>query len=177
MMTLPRAGARWKRPYKQLLQRWQRLLLGFYVALFALVLPLICWGALVEPGHPHRLPHFVFASPVLSQKLSTGTTPPPAAVDHTAMPHGMPHALVHGQPTGATVDEAALRVCGLLTDATIPGRSAPMFVAFSLLLLVFFAVGALGPRDLPHFVIWQRLQLPQPRYLPVPFPPPRFFAH
>lgn len=48
----------------RLLLPWQRVLLGFYAALFGLVLPLICWGALAEPGHPHRFRHFVFAAPL-----------------------------------------------------------------------------------------------------------------
>lgn len=33
------------------------------VGVFAFVLPLICWGALATPGHPHGLPHFVFLAP------------------------------------------------------------------------------------------------------------------
>lgn len=153
------------------LRSWQRMLLGFYVAFFALLLPLICWGALAEPGHPHRFPHFVFATPVLAAIVTgkaTQQAPAPAA-QHASMPHG-----VHwGQPPVAAAKESALRICGLLTDGAIPGRAAPMLMAFALLLLVFFAAGTMHPRDLPHFATWQRLQLVQLLALPVPLPPPR----
>lgn len=33
-----------------------------YVALWALVLPFICWGIWAEPGHGHAAPHFVFTA-------------------------------------------------------------------------------------------------------------------
>lgn len=42
---------------------WKQLLLGSYATLLGLVFPFICWGSWAEPGHPHRGPHFVFASP------------------------------------------------------------------------------------------------------------------
>ncbi|MCB0066739.1 MAG: hypothetical protein KDD77_06300, partial [Caldilineaceae bacterium] len=33
--------------------------------LFGLVLPFICWGAEITPGHPHSRAHFVFMAPTL----------------------------------------------------------------------------------------------------------------
>ncbi len=52
----------------------QRAVGGFCAASFALVLPFICWGAAATPGHPHALPHFVFAAP----RMATDA-------DHTSM--------------------------------------------------------------------------------------------
>jgi hypothetical protein len=46
-------------------RRWLQFLHLFYAALFALVLPFICWGAQATPGHPHAMAHFVFAAPPL----------------------------------------------------------------------------------------------------------------
>lgn len=42
---------------------WQRLVLLAYVVLLTFVMPFVCWGAWADPGHPHRSPHFVFATP------------------------------------------------------------------------------------------------------------------
>lgn len=176
MMTLLGAGEQRHKCNslkKRLLRVWQRALLGFYVALLALVLPLICWGALAEPGHPHRFPHFVFTDPILA------TTPA-----GKAMADGQTHSTTaqlvpvrHGQhreeAEGAVKSENALQVCGWFADGVIPGRATPTLMLFSILLLVFFAAWAVRRLDLPHFAIWQHLHAPQSPFLPVPLPPPR----
>lgn len=70
---------------------WQRVLLAGYSLVFALVLPLICWGAYAAPGHPHRTPHFVFvnsvaddASPATSDVHHHKATAPPAQTSEPA---------------------------------------------------------------------------------------------
>jgi hypothetical protein len=35
----------------------------FFIGLFGLVLPFICWGVQATPGHPHARAHFVFLAP------------------------------------------------------------------------------------------------------------------
>lgn len=151
---------------------WQRVLLCFYVALFALVLPLICWGALAAPGHPHRYPHFIFAVPILAatsvveegRKPQTHVTMPPV---HHGEHREQPASVV--QPDRVSLD------CGWLTTNVIPGRATPTLLLFAILLLVFFAAWSMRPFDLPRFAICQRLLLPQSILLPVPLPPPRPF--
>lgn len=152
---------------------WQRAVLSFYIALFALVLPLICWGALAEPGHPHRAPHFVFAAPLLA-------TPRPRA----AMPNRSPHQLPipaateghrqHGTlRTVAASQEPAAAMCDLFADGVIAGRATPMLMAVSLLLLIFLSVWTAHRFDRPQVVLWQRPPFPESLFLPVPLRPPR----
>jgi hypothetical protein len=52
----------------------QRLLQSlhlFYAGYLALLLPFICWGTQATPGHPHAIPHFVFAEPTRSTVMTT----------------------------------------------------------------------------------------------------------
>jgi len=152
---------------------WQRALLGFYIALFALILPLICWGALAEPGHPHRYPHFVFATPVLAM-AQTGGGPanrqqPALAAHRRNTPHGQ-----HGAMQPPADNQARMAtVCNLIADGIIPGRATPMLMAFSLLLLVFLRIWTVRRLDRSHFVLWQRPPFPESLFLPVPLRPPR----
>ena len=48
-------------------KQWRKALHLLLVGLYAFVLPFVCWGAQAAPGHPHALPHFVFAEPVMDQ--------------------------------------------------------------------------------------------------------------
>ncbi len=141
------------------LQRWQCVLLGLYVILFALVLPFICWGAVAEPGHPHRYPHFVFATPVLAA---------------TVLPtREVPHGSNHGT---APNDGNALPADSQPADAPIPGRSTPKLMLFSILMLVFLGAWSVKRFDLHHFAIALRHHFPASIVVAVPIRPPRLAA-
>ena len=137
---------------------WQRWLLGGYVALFAWVLPLICWGAMAEPGHPHRLPHFVFAMPVLVSSTA------PMADPHKH--HGAHH------PT-ATATEDTSPVAAKELDGPVPGRSTPKLMIFSILMFVLLGAWLLNRLDLPHFALALCYPFPRSIVLAVPVRPPR----
>lgn len=141
------------------LRNWQRALLGLYVILFALVLPFICWGAAAEPSHPHRLPHFVFATPVLATPV--------------VQIHDEQHGASHGT---APMDGKAIPAERLPADAPIPGRSTPKLLIFSILLLVFLCAGLARQFDLHHFAIALRHHFPESILLAVPIRPPRLAA-
>lgn len=166
-------GYRHKGRFSRLLRPWQCIVLGFYVALFALVLPLICWGALAEPGHPHRLPHFVFADPVLTVPDGHAARSGQPANATATQPALLRHGAQHGPQPVAVQQARVLAVCSALADGVIPGRATPTLMVFSLLLLLFLAAWTIRPHDLLHFATWQRLHTPQARFLPVPLPPPR----
>ncbi len=154
------------------LQRWQRWLLGLYVALFAWVLPFICWGAAAEPGHPHRLPHFVFATPVLA-----------TAVDHvpaekTAEKPVMAHPNAHHGAThpAVTAAENTPPVADKQPNATVPGRSTPKLLLFSILLLILLGAWLVNRLDLPQFSLAFCHQFPASLVLAVPVRPPRLLG-
>jgi hypothetical protein len=112
------------------LMGWQRLLLGCYSALFALVLPLICWGALAEPGHAHRYPHFVFADPVHA-RLPTGDA---SAVGLREWLWGQlrvePHVQHHPLVENAANQKHASSVCDMDPADAIAGRATPTLMLF-----------------------------------------------
>lgn len=91
----------------------------------------------------------------------------------TVQPALVRHEQHRGQPGGAVKPESASPVRGLVATGAIPGRATPTLLIFSILSLVFFAAWIMRPLGLPHFAIWQWLQLPQMVLLSVPLPPPR----
>lgn len=146
---------------------WQRLVLGSYSALFGLLLPLICWGATAEPGHPHRYPHFVFAEPQHNPVAQ------PQAESHAAM-HETAVSPAHQRGEHGTARTATLpAVCSLLPERAIAGRATPTLMLFSLLLLTFLGEWLVRRLDWPHFALWRHLSFPKTLALPVPLPPPR----
>jgi hypothetical protein len=132
--------------------RWQAVLFGFYAALLGLVLPLICWGALATPGHPHRTPHFVFIDPLIGQSDPSAT---PAAAHH------------HG---GAMQTDEDVKD----RQETRPvGRSSLSLLLFSI--LVFVVLGAWALQTIKQRSIALLHLPPFARSIgtPVPLPPPR----
>lgn len=173
MMTPNCAGHQRQRLQRQCpgpLPIWQRLVLGGYSVLFGCILPLICWGATAEPGHPHRYPHFVFAEPQHNPD---------------ALPQGAQHATMHDRhKTNASAaslhDVHAVAsaanppaICSLTPDGGIAGRSTPTLILFSLLLLTFLGEWLVRRLDWPHVAFWRHPQFPKTLVLPVPLPPPR----
>lgn len=146
---------------------WQRLVLGGYSALFGLLLPLICWGAAAEPGHPHRYPHFVFAEPQHTPVAQ------PQAESHTAR-HETAVSSAHQRGEHDHVRMVTRpAVCSLLPEGAIAGRATPTLLLFSLLLLTFLGEWLARRLDRPHVALWRRLPFPKTLALPVPLPPPR----
>ena len=130
---------------------WRRALLAAYSFVFALVLPLICWGAYAAPGHPHRTPHFVFVTSVAGD-VSAAT--PDAHHHHNAT--DLPAQT--GEP--ATAEQPK-------------GRATLSLMIFSVLTIVIFGAWVFFRID-RHFEI--PLYLPpfaKSITLPIPLPPPR----
>ena len=152
----------------QWLPRWQRLLLGCYSALFALVLPFICWGALAEPGHPHRTPHFVFADPLPNKPMQAGPMQA-GPMQAGKMLIGDPHGGVH--PVVATMADPA--ICRLQPDDPVAGQATPTLLLFTILLLLLAATWALGQLARAAVACWLQPLLGQARFIAVPLPPPR----
>lgn len=85
-------------------------------------MPFICWGAAAQPGHPHRLPHFVFAEPVTAAK-------------DAAWPQVV-HAHQHTVATAvATAPQEVQQSYAHATD--VAGQATPAISAITLLTLVF----------------------------------------
>lgn len=128
----------------------------FYAGLFALVLPLICWGAQGTPGHPHARAHFVFVDPMLvgDAPVNAAERPSPlaGAAHHTA------HA--HQQPPPSSKMPA--------------GRSTPSMLGITLLTLV--SMGAVVVpfwNTGPSFACWLAPLWVMPLTIAIPTPPPR----
>ena len=149
-----RSGAR--------LAGWQRVGLIAYVLFLGLVLPLICWGNVADPTHPHKGPHFVFSMPPGEMVKEAAT------VAQTAHHH-------HHAPT----KEATAQPPPNQEQPTRPvGQSRPTLLLMALLgivtTLLFFVQ---PPATLIH---WRRIGVPLVTAfaLPVPVPPPRLlFSH
>lgn len=160
----------------------QRLLLLSYVALFAFFLPFICWGALAEPGHPHRTPHFVFADPMLvkawpldesTADLTVTSTVTSAAVTHRSHTEQQGKPASGAAPAVAKAIHLAMRCHLNPTDNHVSGRATPTLLLFSILLLLLTAASAFHQPEQPAFVHWVRSPLPQLYVCTVPLPPPR----
>ena len=130
---------------------WRRALLAAYSFVFALVLPLICWGAYAAPGHPHRTPHFVFVTSVAGD-VSAAT--PDAHHHHNAT--DLPAQT--GEP--ATAEQPK-------------GRATLSLMIFSVLTIVLFGAWV-------FFRVDRRFEIPlylppfaKSIMLPIPLPPPR----
>ncbi len=146
-------------------ERGRRFIQWFYIVYFALGMPFICWGAVATPGHPHRLPHLVFALPAIGMPTRQQ---PEAHLGHGQ--HGVTH--LH-QPSVAkqTVTSQPPPPTGQPSDVT--GRSTPDASAITLLALIF--VGAWRFQWLPQFLFAFNLgDLYKRPFTPIPLtPPPR----
>ena len=132
---------------------WTKALHLFYAGLFALVLPLICWGAQATPGHPHARAHFVFVDPILVGDGRTTAAELPPHTDgaaHHAHPHSLPSSKL---PTG---------------------RATPSMLGITLLTLVGMgAVVAPFWNTGPSFSYWLAPLWVMPLTIVIPTPPPR----
>ena len=130
---------------------WTKALHLFYAGLFALVLPLICWGAQATPGHPHARAHFVFVDPILVGEAHANVADLPPHTD------GAAH---HAHP---------------LPSSKLPaGRSTPSMLGITLLTLVVMGA-VVGPfwNPSPSFSCWLAPLWVMPLTIVIPTPPPR----
>ncbi len=136
-------------PGNRSLHPLQTGLLLFFSGLFTFVLPFICWGALAQPGHPHRIPHFVFALP----------DPPPSLSSYQSI-CSVPVGVAPTGQEGKAAPEPA-------------GQSLPSATVMAVLLAVLLSAWRFI-LDLGLFArrFWQHLE--RPHFVPqVPSPPPR----
>ncbi len=97
--------------------------------LFALVLPFICWGAEITPGHPHSRAHFVFMAPTLVRPDAHTVTQAAAEMMATAPEHI------------ACISAILTEGAGAATSDVPAGQSVPLVLAITMLLLAAFALG------------------------------------
>lgn len=135
----------------------------FYVGVFGLVLPFICWGAQATPGHPHALAHFVFAQP---PKAALAAAVHLDATAYLAI-FGQ-HDLCTTQQTTAPYHRAAE------TPQLPPGRSIPSLMVSLVLLLVMLTTSSLSPTTNRPYHLFHRQHLFPDSFTPIiPTPPPR----
>jgi hypothetical protein len=145
-----RSGAR--------LAGWQRISLIAYVLFLGLVLPLICWGNVADPTHPHKGPHFVFSMPPGEMVKEAATVAQTAHHHHhqatTKVVTPQPHPNQE-QPTRPV------------------GQSRPTLLLMVLLGIVTALLFFFQPPATP--IHWRRIGVPLVTAfaLPVPVPPPR----
>ena len=182
---LPAQPSRRTRPLSRPITRWQRLCLSLYAALFTGVLPFICLGALGEPGHPHRFPHFVFAMPVMAMSHPLATSAASVSKHgRMRMGQGDTHSDTHGpahqpdQPLALddkTNAASPVAACPIV-DGTVPGRATTTLMIFAILLLIFFESSRIDPWAVPHFCRHHLASFLKSVTVSVPLPPPRRLA-
>jgi hypothetical protein len=151
------------------LPNWQAALLGLYAFLFALVFPFLCWGQLAQPDHPHRFPHFVFASPVVEQAglALAAAVLTPALACANAHKHDV-HTHVHG-----TAQLPSPEAASTLSPPLPVGRAAPTLLIFFLLLFIPLGLRSVKPVDRCYSVLCYTQPFPASTTLDTPHPPPR----
>ena len=126
--------------------RDRRWLHGGFAFFFAFLLPILCWGDLGDPAHPHQGAHFVFAEPQIEHPVQTG--------HHAGTVHD--HRDQGAEPEGET-----------------SSRSLPTTILAQLLVVVAWQANQFalnGGRVTAAYLPFLFLAAPQ---LPVPTPPPR----
>jgi len=137
---------------------WQRISLIAYVLFLGLVLPLICWGNVADPTHPHKGPHLVFSMPPGEMVKEAAT------VAQTAHHHH------HHAPT----KEATAQPPSNQEQPTRPvGQSRPTLLLMALLGIVTALRIFCQPPAVPTH--WRRIGVPivTAFALSVPVPPLR----
>lgn len=135
---------------------WQRISLIAYVLFLGLVLPLICWGNVADPTHPHKGPHFVFSTPPGEMVKEAATVAQTVHHHHTSTKASTPQLHPNQEQTTRPV-----------------GQSRPTLLLMALLGIVtgrlFFFQPPSGP------IHWRQMGVPVVTAfaLPVAVPPPR----
>lgn len=153
--------------------RWQAAVHGLLAALFAFVLPFVCWGVLETPGHPHGSVHFVFGQPpTLHASLEAAAQSRQQTAVRQAFLDSWCGDPAAAPLAGVPVDEQAA------TDAeadAASGRSVPSTAISDMPLLAggAFAVSYASP---PSFSITLSCHCSYSAEPSVPTPPPRAAA-
>jgi hypothetical protein len=141
----------------------QRALSIGYSIIFALILPLICWGAYATPGHPHRIPHFVFVEPTLkapAPKPVVALSPSMPGHEHHNHSEMMPMAPASEDPTPEP-------------NQRVAGRASLSLLLFSILIFVavdLWLYRKIDERQQRRFIL---ALFVKPAVLPILLPPPR----
>lgn len=144
----------------------QRALLVGYSVIFGFVLPLICWGAYAVPGHPHRMPHFVFDIPAVQPTHSVSPAAPVAQNSVAATPpHSGGHQHHAPAPSDTTSGEA-------IQDQPV-GQALMSLLLFSVLTYVAYGLWGLLRFDRRYKLLLSVPPFPSSIHLSVPLPPPR----
>lgn len=145
----------------------RRWLMGAYVFFFAFVAPLLCWGSMGDPTHPHVGAHFVFAEPVLAHADANNLPLHPTGQDlhHAHDPCLHPSGIHDVDPSAGDETKSAA------------ARAVPATLLAQLLIFVTWGYGS-WTTDLIPFII---RHTPGPwlatAALPVPTPPPRLLSN
>lgn len=134
----------------------------FYAALFAVVLPFICFGALGTPGHPHALPHLVFLAPVMSK-----------AMGDTSSGGGQMLAVHAEHLLCSSAGVHALHTHQGMPQPLPAGRSSPPILAVASLLILQLFTCRRHCQSTPSFLVWCSDPLLVAPTLSVIVPPPR----
>ncbi len=128
---------------------------GIYAFFFAAVLPLLCWGGIADPHHPHWQAHFALVEP--------------PAVETLAAPWHEHEPCLH--PSGA--HPPAPKLAATETSSEPTGQAVPTTVMAELVVLVLWAVVTLCRPPAARFVTYLQLPGSGGSTARVPTPPPR----
>jgi len=119
--------------------RWLRLVNYALAGIFGLVMPFVCWGAEATPGHPHGRAHLVFLAP-------------PVVNQHQSLWAGRnAHDVLAAASSAKTIGQHELCTTpsapsGATSPMTPVGKSTPLVLAVTLLLLTLFETKILPAR-------------------------------
>lgn len=156
--------------FRTRLPKWQSVCIALYALFWGFGLPFICFGAIAEPGHPHALPHFVFAEPTPREfsNLAVRAIQTTHANDVVSVFYNR-----YLKPIGSRANGALSTTSGSKT--TLPaGRSTGSLALFDLLTLTMLCIWAISRVDRRHFVFFNSRPFPESIVVSLPLPPPRF---
>ncbi len=137
------------------IERW---LCGGYAFFFAFLLPLLCWGTMADPQHPHQGAHFIFAEP---PEVHLPGTSPMAIREHEPCLH----------PLGAHPPAPTLAASAPVSS---PAKQAiPVTLLAELLLLVLWSATEIRRRPLVQLLHHHEETIRVGYSTRVPTPPPR----